>query len=73
VAIWGQERAVASWRRLRRAPVEVRFGEPLSLDGADGSTPADVTTRVMVEIATLLPREYRGVYASQRPGGGATA
>jgi 1-acyl-sn-glycerol-3-phosphate acyltransferase len=62
VGIWGQERATHCWRRLRRAPVHVRFGAPLSFVGhATGAT--DATTRVMVEIARLLPREYRGVYA----------
>jgi 1-acyl-sn-glycerol-3-phosphate acyltransferase len=61
LAIWGQERAAGSWRRARRAPVEVRFGEPLHFDERD--TPAVVTKQVMVEIARLLPREYRGVYA----------
>jgi 1-acyl-sn-glycerol-3-phosphate acyltransferase len=63
VAIWGQERAFASWRRLRRAPVDVRFGAPPSLANVNGSAPAAVTRSVMLEIARLLPREYRGVYA----------
>jgi 1-acyl-sn-glycerol-3-phosphate acyltransferase len=63
VAIWGQERAFGSWCRLRRAPVDVRFGAPPSLANVNGSAPAAVTTRVMLEIARLLPREYRGVYA----------
>ena len=65
VAIWGQERAFSSWRRLRRAPVDVRFGTPSSFPDGDPSTPGDVTTCVMVEIARLLPREYRGVYAQE--------
>lgn len=63
VAIWGQERATESWRRARRAPVDVRFGEPLYFDERD--TPAAVTKRVMFEIARLLPHEYRGVYAEE--------
>ena len=65
VAIWGQERALTSWRRLRRAPVDIRFGAPRSFDGRDAGDPADVTSQVMVEIAQLLPREYRGVYATE--------
>ena len=65
VAIWGQERAIRSWRRLRRAPVEVRFGAPSSFDDRDADTPADATTWVMLAIAGLLPREYRGVYAAK--------
>jgi 1-acyl-sn-glycerol-3-phosphate acyltransferase len=62
LAIWGQERAFGSWRRLRRAPVDVRFGAPPSLANVIGA-PAGVTTHVMLEIARLLPQEYRGVYA----------
>lgn len=65
VAIWGQERALRSWRRSRRAPVQIRFGTPSSFGDGDAGTPADVTTRVMTEIARLLPREYRGVYATE--------
>ncbi|MGH3079625.1 MAG: lysophospholipid acyltransferase family protein [Gaiellaceae bacterium] len=70
VAIWGQERTFKSWRRLRRAPVDVRFGSPSSFHDRDASTPADVTKQVMLEIAGLLPREYRGVYGAEAPGGG---
>lgn len=65
VAIWGQERALTSWRRLRRAPVDIRFGAPRSFDDRDAGAPADVTSQVMVEIARLLPREYRGIYATE--------
>ena len=65
LAIWGQERAFGSWRRLRRAPVEVRFGPPPAFGSTDGSAPAAVTAGIMREIARLLPREYRGVYADR--------
>jgi len=70
VAIWGQERAFTNWRRLRRAPVDVRFGAPLWFDDARASTPAKFTNQVMLEIAALLPRRYRGVYAAVRLHGG---
>lgn len=70
VAIWGQERAVTSWRRLRRAPVDVRFGAPRVFDDRNAGDPADVTTPIMVEIARLLPREYRGVYATEASDAG---
>jgi 1-acyl-sn-glycerol-3-phosphate acyltransferase len=64
VAAWGQEQMGRSWRRLRRAPVTVRFGAALA--PPDGNEPADLvgyTDRVMAEIASLLPERYRGVYA----------
>ena len=73
VAIWGQERAFASWRRFRRAPVDVRFGAPRWFDDRDAVEPADVTTQIMVEIARLLPPEYRGVYATDAPDAGEPA
>jgi 1-acyl-sn-glycerol-3-phosphate acyltransferase len=65
VATWGQERVFRSWRRLRRAPVQVRFAAPPPLGASNGSSPAVVTARVMREIAGLLPPEYRGVYADR--------
>ncbi|HEX6663935.1 MAG TPA: lysophospholipid acyltransferase family protein [Gaiellaceae bacterium] len=70
VAIWGQEHALRSWRRLRRAPVDVRFGTASTYGDGEPSAPADVTSRIMVEIAQLLPREYRGVYAPNVSEGG---
>jgi 1-acyl-sn-glycerol-3-phosphate acyltransferase len=64
VAAWGQEQMGNSWRRLRRAPVRIRFGPALVPPDGDGA--ADLvgyTDRVMRAIASLLPAEYRGVYA----------
>ena len=65
-AAWGQERLGRSWRRLRRAPVEVRFGPPVSLPQGEATTAelAGYTEQIMDEIAGLLPREYRGVYGN---------
>jgi 1-acyl-sn-glycerol-3-phosphate acyltransferase len=65
VATWGQERLGRSWRRLRRAPVEVRFGAPMHFPAGEAG-PADLrayTDQLMHEIARMLPPEYRGVYA----------
>ena len=65
VATWGQERLGRSWRRLRRAPVEVRFGAPLHFPAGEAG-PADLrayTDQLMHEIARMLPPKYRGVYA----------
>jgi 1-acyl-sn-glycerol-3-phosphate acyltransferase len=64
VAAWGQEQMGRSWRRLRRAPVIVRFGK--ALEPPEGNEPAELvgyTELVMAEIASLLPERYRGVYA----------
>jgi 1-acyl-sn-glycerol-3-phosphate acyltransferase len=65
VAAWGQERLGRGLWRLRRAPVTVRFGQPLHFPAGEAG-PAELrayTEDVMQAIARLLPPEYRGVYA----------
>jgi 1-acyl-sn-glycerol-3-phosphate acyltransferase len=66
VATWGQERIAASWRRLRRRSVHIRFGAPLTPPGpsAEPAELREFADGVMTEIARLLPAEYRGVYAN---------
>jgi 1-acyl-sn-glycerol-3-phosphate acyltransferase len=63
---WGQERMPAAWQRLGRAPVCLRIGKPFRLEPGDASakTLRTHTSRVMSEIAALLPGEYRGRYAA---------
>ena len=65
VATWGQERIAGDWRRLKRAPVHVRIGEPMQFAQGDPDprTLADVTNRIMATLASMLPEQYRGVYA----------
>ena len=64
MATWGQERLGDSWRRLRRAPVRVRLGPPITF--AAGAPTAlqlrDYSDTIMRAIAAELPGEYRGVY-----------
>jgi 1-acyl-sn-glycerol-3-phosphate acyltransferase len=65
VGVYGQERIVESCRRLRRAPVTIRIGLPIPAPSGE-ATPEALrahTERVMLAIARLLPREYRGRYA----------
>lgn len=66
-AAWGQERALASWLRLRRAPVWVRIGRPLRLPAGphDRARLEALTDEAMHAIAALLPPEYRGVYGER--------
>jgi 1-acyl-sn-glycerol-3-phosphate acyltransferase len=63
--VWGQERLVASWRRLRRPQVVLRFGPALHMEQGNFGGPAlrTETDRVMLTIARMLPPAYRGVYA----------
>jgi 1-acyl-sn-glycerol-3-phosphate acyltransferase len=67
-AAYGQERAVACWRRLRRVPVRVRIGPPIAPPPGphDRRSLQACTDGVMRTIAAMLPPDYRGVY-SQPP------
>lgn len=66
VAIWGHEKALGTWRRLRRPDVHVRIGQPIHLPaGAERSRTPELhayTGELMLALARLLPAEYRGVY-----------
>jgi 1-acyl-sn-glycerol-3-phosphate acyltransferase len=66
VAISGQEHIPTAARRFRRAPVQVRIGEPIPAPHGEPSAQAlrAYTDRVMVAIARMLPPSYRGFYAS---------
>jgi 1-acyl-sn-glycerol-3-phosphate acyltransferase len=69
VVAWGQEKLGSQLRRLRRSPVCIRVGPPISFPPGE-VTAAELlayTSQVMQAIATLLPPEYRGVYAVDAP------
>ena len=65
VAAWGQEDFTSNWRRLRRAPVRLQFGPPLDFPVGPLTSQElqEHSERIMLEIARMLPPEYRGVYA----------
>jgi 1-acyl-sn-glycerol-3-phosphate acyltransferase len=67
MAAWGQERLGDSWRRLQRAPVQVRLGPPIVFPPAmpGGSDLRQRTDEVIRAIAAQLPPEYRGVYGDR--------
>jgi 1-acyl-sn-glycerol-3-phosphate acyltransferase len=50
-----------TWRRLRRPPVTLTFGEPYRLP--PGMPRREAADEIMRRIAALLPPQYRGVYA----------
>jgi 1-acyl-sn-glycerol-3-phosphate acyltransferase len=55
-------------KRLRRAPVQVRFGKPLRLEEQAGSRQEALergTRQIMAALADLLPERYRGEYLSR--------
>ncbi|NDJ35901.1 MAG: 1-acyl-sn-glycerol-3-phosphate acyltransferase [Chloroflexi bacterium] len=64
-AIWGTERILPALKRLRRAEVHVRFGEPFRLPHGRirGAELDHHTEYIMRQLAALLPERYRGVYS----------
>lgn len=65
--IYGQERFDQNLRRLRRTEVNVVFGQGFYLDAggcrATREMRQEMTDEIMMQIAALLPAEYRGVYS----------
>jgi amino acid adenylation domain-containing protein len=70
LAIYGHDRIVGFWKRLRRVPVRIRLGKRLVLDPC-GRGPGDLQQRadsIMEAVAELMPPEYRGVYSGADKG-----
>jgi 1-acyl-sn-glycerol-3-phosphate acyltransferase len=67
VAMWGGKKFWHNLNRLRRTPVGMRVGEPLSVVPLQGKPTREIlraiTDEVMYYIARLLPSEYRGRYS----------
>jgi 1-acyl-sn-glycerol-3-phosphate acyltransferase len=64
VVLYGQENIHRGIVRLRRSKVHVRVAPPFHAPAGEPTARAIqvLTRRVMLEIARLLPVEYRGVY-----------
>lgn len=67
LAYYGHENFKQNIRHLRRTPITIKVGKPFHIDfekqARDKMTMQEVSDAIMVEIAKLLPEEYRGVYA----------
>ena len=68
VAIYGQEKYRQNLRRLRRTEVNMVVGQLFWLEPGEGRVTHEMrqqmTDEVMMQIAALLPPEYRGVYSN---------
>ncbi len=66
VAIWGQEATFHCWAHLERPLIHMRIGAPLRLPSEAASATSTglslYTRQVMLSLARMLPRGYRGVY-----------
>jgi 1-acyl-sn-glycerol-3-phosphate acyltransferase len=67
LAIYGHDRIVDFWTRLRRVPVRVRLGKSLNLNrcGYGATDLQQHADSIMDAIAELMPPEYHGVYSSE--------
>ena len=67
VAIYGGERFYGNLRRLRHTKLNVLFGQGFFLDTGDRrvtrAVRQEIADEIMMQIASLLPPENRGVYS----------
>jgi len=67
VAVYGQEQFFHNLRRLRRTAVQVVMGQGFYLHAGQGRVThemrQEISDEIMMRIASLLPAQYRGVYA----------
>jgi 1-acyl-sn-glycerol-3-phosphate acyltransferase len=67
IAISGSEQFKYNWRRLRRTPVRMVFGQAFHFRTQEGMPHREqmrlMTCEAMYRLAALLPPEYRGVYS----------
>ena len=66
---YGQEKAIASLKRLRHGRVVVKVGEPYVLEGTPNRAKTEqlqaYTHQIMMRLAVLLPPEYQGYYRDE--------
>ena len=67
LAYYGHEHFVENLKHLKRSPMRIRVGEPFKINWDGKSRDKEplqaVTDAMMLEVADLLPENYRGVYA----------
>jgi 1-acyl-sn-glycerol-3-phosphate acyltransferase len=71
VALWGQERVLGAWVRLRRPTIHIRIAKPIVLSaGSERARTGELesyTDQLMVTLAQMLPHQYRGFYTNRVP------
>ena len=70
LVVYGQEDFGRHLRRLRRAPVKIRVGMPMSFPAGRVGTRQleEYTEKIMRVLAQMLPQRYRGLYAVAEVG-----
>lgn len=67
VVHWGSENWQQNLARLRRTPFHIAVGNPFLLNPTtviNRALRGEILLEIMMEMASLLPQKYRGVYAS---------
>jgi len=67
VVHWGSENWQQNLARLRRTPFHIAVGNPFRINPTtvlNRSLRGEILLEIMMEMASLLPRKYRGVYAN---------
>ncbi len=66
-AVWGTEKIITNLKHLRRGEAHLRIGQPFYLPEGRANTEQleEYTDQVMLQIAAMLPPQYRGVYAER--------
>ncbi len=69
IVYYGHEDYSANLKKLKRTPMAIKVGEPfrLELNGHNRGKDIlqEVADEIMIEIARLLPEEYRGYYTDK--------
>lgn len=67
IAHWGGENYLSNLKRFKRTDFHIRVGEPfkINVEGVkvNGEVRQQIVDEMMVELAKLLPEEYRGEYS----------
>lgn len=67
IAHWGGENFMKNFKRLKRTDFHIRTGVPFKIDTQGikitGEMRQQIVDEMMVQIARLMPEEYRGEYA----------
>ncbi len=68
IAVWGQEKAIPEFKRLRRPRIYMHIGAPYTIENDPEKTRKEnldrATSDIMLAMVGLLPPEYHGFYAT---------
>lgn len=70
VALHGTEQFWKNFKRLRRTAITIRLGTPFMIRETQGmgrkAARQEVSDQIMMQIASLMPPEYRGAYSDEQ-------